>query len=62
VLSDAEERALLDGEIEGLREAERVYGEAGAGDRAAGARGAAQLLADVLASVSASGAHSSEPR
>ncbi len=43
VLTDAEERSVLDGEVAALQEAARLYAEA-APDRAASARAAVELL------------------
>jgi hypothetical protein len=51
VLSEADELALLQDEAAALREAERVYTEAGAAERAAGAQAAALLIAEVVSSV-----------
>ena len=51
VLSDADERALLDEEIARLGEAESAFAEAGATTRAAEAGAAARLLEHVVAGV-----------
>lgn len=49
LLTDADERAIVGDEIDALRAAADEYTRAGAADRAAEARAAAQLLDDVLA-------------
>jgi hypothetical protein len=51
VLGEADERAVVADEIAALRAAEGDYARAGAADRAAAARLAADLLEDVLATV-----------